>query len=130
MPKIRTRVMPTALAAALVLALSAPGASRADGHIDVKVVADWPVDIPGVEKVQLRRVEFAPGAELRNFEVEYNEFCNATQGEWAVTDLSDGSTALRTAGSRWRMPPKGTKVDIVNPGSVPAVQFVYRLIEE
>ena len=80
--------------------------------------------------MQLRRVEFQPGAKLTDFEVEYVDFCNATQGQWAVKNLSTGETALRTAGSRWRMPPKGTKVNIMNPGNEPAVQFVYRLIEE
>ncbi len=107
-----------------------PSKTWAAEGIDVKVVAEWPVDIPGVEMVQLRRVEFQPGASLTDFEVKFFEFCNATQGEWAVKNLSTGETALRTAGSRWRMPPKGTKVNITNRGNVPAVQFVYRLIEK
>ena len=98
--------------------------------IDVKVVAEWPVDIPGVEKVLLRRVEFQPGASLTDFEVKFVDFCNATQGEWAIKNLSTGETVLRTAGSRWRMPPKGTKVNITNTGNIPAVQFVYRLVEK
>lgn len=115
------------LAIALLLP---PGKGWAAEGIDVKVIAEWPVDLPGVERVQLRRVEFQPGATLENFEVSHYDFCNATQGEWAVTNLDDGTTALRTAGSRWRMPPKGTKVNITNPGNIPAVQFVYRLIEK
>lgn len=106
-----------------------PGKIWAAEGVDVEVVAEWPVDTPGVEKVQLRRVEFEPGASLTDFVVEHLDFCNATQGEWVITDLSTGETVLRTAGSRWRMPPKGTKVNINNPGSEPAVQFVYRLIE-
>ena len=107
-----------------------PSRTWAAEGIDVKVIAEWPVDIPGVEKIQLRRVEFQPGAALMDFEVKFFDFCNATQGEWAVKNLSTGATALRTAGSRWRMPPKGTKVNITNPGNTPAVQFVYRLIEK
>jgi hypothetical protein len=107
-----------------------PSRTWAAEGIDMKVIAEWPVDTPGVEMVQLRRVEFQPGASLTDFEVKFFEFCNATQGEWAVKNLSTGATALRTAGSRWRMPPKGTKVNITDPGNVPAVQFVYRLIEK
>lgn len=116
----------------LVLAalLVVPAQTWAAEGVDVKVIAEWPVDIPGVEMVQLRRVEFAPGATLTDFEVKFVEFCNATQGEWAIKNLSTGATALRTAGSRWRMPPRGTKVNITNPGNTPAVQFVYRLIEK
>ena len=119
------------LIACLVLALLiVPGKAFAAEGVDVKVIAEWPVDIPGVEKMQLRRVEFQPGATLSDFEVKFVDFCNATQGTWVLEDLSTGETNLRTAGSRWRMPPKGTKVNISNPGSEPAVQFVYRLIEE
>ncbi len=132
MLKSRTRAASamTSMLVAAFLFLPMPGwAAELPEGIDVKVIADWPVDTPGVEKIQLRRVEFQPGASLENFEVTYDEFCNATQGEWVVTNLSDGTTALRTAGSRWRMPPKGTKVNIANPGNVAAVQFVYRLIE-
>ncbi len=66
----------------------------------------------------------------RHLVQKFIEFCNATQGEWAVKNLSTGETALRTAGSRWRSPPKGIKVNITNTGNVPAVQFVYRLVEK
>ncbi len=107
-----------------------PSKTWAAEGIDVKVVAEWPVDIPGVEKVLLRRVEFQPGASLTDFEMKFIDFCNATQGEWMIKNLSTGETALHTAGSRWRMPPKGTKVNITNTGNIPAVQFVYRLIEK
>ena len=118
------------MAIALLILPSKSWSADPPEGIDVKIIAEWPVDTPGVEKVQLRRVEFQPGASLMDFEVKFFDFCNATQGEWAVKNLSTGATALRTAGSRWRMPPKGTKVNIVNTGSVPAVQFVYRLIEK
>ncbi len=106
-----------------------PGKSWAAEGIDVKVVAEWPIDIPGIEKMQLRRVVFQPGATI-DLTIEYVEFCNGTQGEWAVTIPVGGTTTLHTAGSRWRMPAKGTKITITNPGNVPAVQFIYRLIEK
>lgn len=109
------------------LVLLSQGSQAAEG-VDVKVVAEWPVDNPGVEKVLLRRVEFAPGATL-DVTMEHFDFCNATQGEWAVTNHSTGVTTLYVVGSRWRMPPKGTEVTVTNPGNEPAVQWVYRLIE-
>ncbi|MEE8506699.1 MAG: hypothetical protein V3S40_10840 [Kiloniellales bacterium] len=113
----------------LALILCLPGQSRAAEGIDVKVVAEWPVDIPGIEKMQLRRVVFQPGATI-DLTITHVEFCNGTQGEWAVTIPAGGQTTLHTAGSRWRMPAKGTKITVTNPGDVPAVQFVYRLIEK
>ena len=115
----------------LVLAalLVVPTQTWAAEGIDVKVVAEWPVDIPGIEKMQLRRVVFQPGATI-DLTITHVEFCNGTQGEWAVTIPAGGQTTLHTAGGRWRMPAKGTKITVTNPGNVPAVQFVYRLIEK
>ena len=107
-----------------------PSKTWAAEGIESKVVAEWPVDIPGIEKMQLRRVVFQPGVTLTDFEIKFVEFCNGTQGEWAVTIPVGGTTTLHTAGGRWRMPAKGTKITISNPGNIPAIQFVYRLIEK
>ncbi|MFQ5757632.1 MAG: hypothetical protein ACE5H7_16260 [Acidiferrobacterales bacterium] len=117
------------LAIALLILPSKSWAAELPEGIDVKVVAEWPVDIPGVEKMQLRRVEFQPGATI-DLTIKYVEFCNGTQGEWAVTIPAGGTTTLHTAGGRWRMPAKGTKITVSNPGNTPAIQFVYRLIEK
>ena len=106
-----------------------PSKSWAAEGIESKVVAEWPVDIPGVEKMQLRRVEFQPGATV-DLTIKHVEFCNGTQGVWAVTIPAGGTTTLHTAGGRWRMPAKGTKITVSNPGNIPAIQFVYRLIEK
>ncbi len=105
-----------------------PSKTWAAEGIESKVVAEWPVDIPGIEMMQLRRVVFQPGATI-DLTIKHVEFCNGTQGEWAVTIPAGGQTTLHTAGGRWRMPAKGTKITVTNPGDVPAVQFVYRLIE-
>ena len=118
-----------ALSFVLAVLLSLSEQSWAAEGIDVKVVAQWPVDNPGVEKVLLRRVEFQPGATL-DFTMKHIDFCNATQGTWSVTSHAQNTTTVYVAGSRWRMPPKGTKVTVTNPGNVPAVQWVYRLIEK
>ncbi len=107
-----------------------PSKTWAAEGIESKVVAEWPVDIPGIEKMQLRRVVFQPGVTLTDFEIKFVEFCNGTQGEWAVTIPAGGKTTLHTAGGRWRMPAKGTKITVSNPGNIPAIQFVYRLIEK
>ena len=101
---------------------------RAQDGIAAGDVAEWPVDIPGLEKVVLQRFEFAPGASME-VTIEAYEFCNGTQGEWTVTDHSTGVTTIYAPGSRWRMPPKGTKVTVANNGNVAAVQYVYMLSE-
>lgn len=132
MLKLRSSAVIAALSIVLALFLFFPAqgwAAELPEGIDVKVVAEWPIDNPGVEKMLLRRVEFQPGATI-DLTVQHFEFCNATQGEWAVTNHTTGVTTLRVAGGRWRMPDKGTKVTVTNPGNVPAVQWVYRLIEK
>ena len=109
--------------------LTLPQAVEAQEGIVGIDVAEWPIDNPGVEKVVLQRFEFAPGASME-FTMEAYEFCNGVQGEWTVTDHTTGVTTIYAPGSRWRMPPKGTKVTVANNGSVPAVQFVYLLVEK
>ncbi len=118
-----------ALSFVLAVLLSLPAQSWAAENTSAKVIAECPVDNPGVEKVLLRRVEYQPGAS-KDVTVKHFDFCNATQGTWSVTNHADNTTTVYVAGSRWRMPPKGTKVTVANPGNVPAVQWVYRLIEK
>ena len=113
---------------AFMLFLLPQGVEAQEGIVGVDV-AEWPIDNPGVEKVVLQRFEFAPGASME-FAIEAYEFCNGVQGEWTVTNHSTGVTTIYGPGSRWRMPAKGTKVTVANNGSVPAVQFVYMLVEK
>ncbi len=123
------KVFRTCLAVSTIVLFLLPQGVEAQEGIVAKDVAEWPVDNPGVEKVVLQRFEFAPGASMDDTIKNY-EFCNGVQGEWTVTDHSTGVTTVYAPGSRWRMPPKGTKVTVANHGSVPAVQFVYMLVEK
>jgi len=97
--------------------------------IEVTVAAEYPVDIPGIEKVVLKRFTFQPGASL-DLTVDETAFCNATQGTFVFVDHDLGITTVYEAGSRWAMPEKGTKITVSNPGNVPAVQWVYGLVEK
>ena len=115
--------------AALAFVLLVPLGIHAQEGITATDVAEWPVDIAGVEKVVLQRFEFAPGASM-DLTIEAYEFCNGVQGEWTVTDHSTGVTTVYAPGSRWRMPLKGTNVTVANNGNVPAVQYVYMLAEK
>ncbi|MFQ6016588.1 MAG: hypothetical protein ACE5KF_00175 [Kiloniellaceae bacterium] len=122
----RTSLVVGPFLAALLLLFPMQGWS-AEG-IEVKVVAEYPVNIPGIEKILLRKVNFQPGASV-DLTVEHVEFCSATQGIWSVVDHTNGTTTIYTAGSRWA-PEKGAKVTVSNPGDEPAEQWVYRLIEK
>ena len=97
--------------------------------VEVQVVAEYSVTIPGIEKVQLRKVTLQPGAILENIPVNDTDFCSETQGTLTVVDHKNGTTTLYAAGSRWA-PEKGITATISNAGDVPAVMWVYRLIEK
>lgn len=87
------------------------------------------MDIPGIEKVELKKITLEPGAILANFPVKDQIFCNATQGVISVIDHTSGTSTLYTAGSRWA-PRKGGIFTISNPGEVTHVHWVYALIEK
>ncbi len=96
--------------------------------VGAQVVAEYAVDIPGVEKVERRQLSLAPGASWE-FELEDTLFCNATQGVIVVVDLTLGTSTLYTVGSRWA-PNKGSTVFISNPGDETHVHWALALIEK
>ncbi len=122
-------IVPTVFAAALLL-LPAKGWSQdLPEGVEFQVVAEYAVDIPGVEKATLGKLSLAPGAKWENLPIENTEFCNATQGVISVVDHTLGTSNLYTPGSRWA-PHKGSSVTITNPGDVTHVHWVLALIEK
>lgn len=94
--------------------------------VGVAIVATYPVDLPGIEKVELRKVTLEPGATWE-LTVKDNFFCNVTQGMISVFDHGAGTTTLYTPGSRWA-PIKGNTVTVTNPGDETHVHWVYAMI--
>lgn len=121
-------IVPTVFAAALLL-LPAKGWSQdLPEGVEAQVVAEYAVDIPGVEKVDLRTLSLAPGAKW-GFTIEDTIFCNATQGVISVVDHTLGTSNLYTQGSRWA-PRKGSNVTVSNPGDETHVHWALALIEK
>ena len=115
-----------------VLLLAFPMQSWSQGlpeGVEVTVVAEYSVKIPGIEKVQLRKVTLQPGAILENISAKHTDFCQVTQGMVTVVDHGQRTTTVYVAGSRFA-PEKGTTMTVSNPGDVPGVVWVYRLIEK
>ena len=92
--------------------------------VTVDVVATYASAIPGVEKVELKKVTLAPGAKLENFPLGTVDFCNSTQGIIRVTDETDGTTNIYAPGSRWQ-PIMGHTASISNPGTETHIHWVY-----
>lgn len=92
------------------------------------VVAEYAVDIPGVEMVTLGKFTMEPGVVWADYPQALKEFCQVTQGTWAVTVQETGTTNVYPVGSYFS-PPKGVTLTIANVGDEVAVQWVYSLIE-
>ena len=119
-----------AFLAAILLFLPGKGwAAELPEGVDVQVMAEYAVDIPNVEKVELRRIVLEPGATLANIPINDQVFCTATQGVISVVDHTDGSTTMYATGSRWA-PGKGHTFTLTNPGDVTHEHWVYAIIEK
>ncbi len=129
MLRISSLLISTAfLAAVLLIAPSKGRAAELPEGVKVQTVAEYSVDVSGLQKVVMRKIILEPGA---TWEVTVNDqvFCNVTQGSILVVDHEAGSSALYTTGSRWA-PVKGNTVTISNPGDETHVHWVYALIEK
>ncbi len=96
--------------------------------LSMAIVAEYKSEIPGIDKVQLRKISLQPGAEAA-FTIDAQLFCHATDGTILVVDNTRGTSTMYTAGSRWA-PTRGATVDISNPGDDIHVHWVYALIEK
>ena len=121
-------ISPAFLAAVLLIAPSKGRAAELPEGVTYQTVAEYSVDVSGLEKVVLRKIILEPGA---TWEVTVNDqvFCNVTQGSILVVDHEAGSSTLYTTGSRWA-PTKGNTVTISNPGDETHVHWIYALIEK
>ena len=117
------------LAIALLLSPAQSWSQDLPEGVGMEVVATYPVDLSGIEKVELRKVTLEPGAILKNFTVKDQFFCHVTQGEILIVNQASGASVLYSAGSRWA-PVKGSTVTISNPGDVTHVHWVYAMIEK
>ena len=129
MLRISSLLISTAfLAAVLLIAPSKGWAAELPEGVTYQTVAEYSVDVSGLEKVMMNKLILEPGA-MWEFTVNNQVFCNVTQGSILVVDHEAGSSTLYTTGSRWA-PTKGNTVTISNPGDETHVHWIYALIEK
>ncbi len=124
----RTSVLLGALmfAAALMLMATAATAGKLPEGMSVKVLAEFPSEIPGIEKVVLKEMRLEPGAKRENYVVGATVLCTVIQGE--LTGVWGGKTVFYGPGSRFTVP-KGTKIQgIYNNGRELHVQRIWKLV--
>lgn len=67
--KGRTSVLLTTVMLAVALMTTAVSAAELPEGVTFKVLAEFPSDIPGIEKVQLQELRLEPGAKWENITV-------------------------------------------------------------
>ncbi|MDT8343056.1 MAG: hypothetical protein RQ752_01375 [Thermohalobaculum sp.] len=94
--------------------------------VDVDIVEEYTADVPGVEKVQLRKMTLAPGATLANFTISDQLYCMAAEGDISVVDHTRGTAATYSTGDHWTYP-AGTYT-LSNPGAVEHAHYFYAMV--
>lgn len=112
----------------LVTASDAYPVELPDG-VTATVIAEFPSEVPFLEKVRLVKVVLQPGAVLDNILVENEEYCRLEQGQLTRTNHNTGITQVFTIGSLWTSS-KSTRHTVTNTGDIDAIMWVYQLIEK
>ena len=114
----------------VLLFLPAQGRSQdvAEG-VSVVVISEVDVDSPGIEKVLLMKVTMQPGKAWEDVPLDNLEFCHLTEGSYTIVVHDLEITNTYTVGARW-FNRKGWTISLYNKGDVPAVQWVYQIVEK
>jgi hypothetical protein len=116
-------------AASLAFAfLAVPGTGQAGlpEGVTIEVIAEYPSETPGVEKILFRRIVLKPGVSW-TLTVPAQSVCQGTKGELEVVDHTTGETFNFKAGDRWYTVP-GHEVTLTNRGSGDHEHLFYTLI--
>jgi len=116
-------------AASLAFAfLAVPGTGQAGlpEGVTIEVIAEYPSQTPGVEKILFRRIVMKPGASM-SFTEPAQSLCQGTKGELEVVDHTTGETFIFKAGDRWDTSP-GHEVTLTNRSSVDHEHLFYTLV--
>ena len=116
-------------AASLAFAfLAVPGTSQAGlpEGVTIEVIAEYPSETPGVEKILFRKIVLKPGVSW-TLTVPAQSVCQGTKGELELVDHATGETFVLKAGDRWSTIP-GHEVTLSNRGTVDHEHLFYTLV--
>jgi hypothetical protein len=118
-----------AAASLVIVFLAVPSTGHAAGlpeGVSIDVLAEYPSQTPGLEKILFRKMTLKPGASW-TLTVPAQSLCQGTKGELEVTDQTTGKTHMFKVGDRWDTSP-GHKVTLSNKGSVDHEHLFYTMI--
>ena len=116
-------------AASLAFAfLAVPGTGQAGlpEGVTIEVIAEYPSQTPGVEKILFRRIVMKPGASM-SFTEPAQSLCQGTKGELEVVDHTSGETIVHKAGDRWDTSP-GHEITLTNRGTIDHEHLFYTMV--
>ena len=118
-----------AVASLAIAFLAVPSTSHAAGlpeGVTIEVLAEYPSETPGVEKILFRKITLKPGASW-SLTVPAQSLCQGTKGVLEVDDQTSGETFTFKAGDRWYTSP-GHKVTLSNKGTVDHEHLFYTMV--
>ena len=121
----RLLIATTFLAIAL-LAVPGQGWAGLPEGVTVKLIAEYPTKVSGLEKILFRKITLKPGASW-TFTVPAQSLCQGTKGVLEVVDQTAGKTYTFKTGDRWDTSP-GHKVTLSNKGTVDHEHLFYTMI--
>ena len=115
----------TFLAVALLAVPSKGWAGMPEGVI-IDAIAEYPSEVPGLEKILLRKITLKPGASW-SLTVPEQSVCQGIKGVLQVVNKTTGKISIFNAGDRWSTVP-GHEVTLNNNGTVDHEHLFYTLI--
>ncbi|NRB18616.1 MAG: hypothetical protein HRU33_13875 [Rhodobacteraceae bacterium] len=112
-----------------ITSLAVPGTGQAQdvaAGVAIEVMAEYPSNTAGVEKILFRKITLKPGASWSTT-VPAQSVCQGTMGELLVVNHTTGAEVTFKAGDRWSTIP-GHQVTLSNPGSIDHEHLFYTLI--
>ena len=94
--------------------------------VTIDVLAEYPSETSGVEKILFRKITLKPGASW-TLTVPAQSLCQGTKGELEVVDQTSGETFNFKVGDRWYTTP-GHKVTLSNKGTVDHEHLFYTMV--
>jgi len=114
------------LAFAFLAVPSTGHAAELPEGVTIDVLAEYPSETSGVEKILFRKITLKPGASW-TLTVPAQSLCQGTKGESEVVDQTSGETFNFKAGDRWYTTP-GHEVTLSNKGTVDHGHLFYTMV--
>ena len=118
----------TTFLAVALLAVPNKGWAGVPEGVTIDVIAEYPSEVPGLEKILLRKITLKPGVSW-SLTVPAQSVCQGIKGVLQVVNKTTGKISIFNAGDRWSTVP-GHEVTLNNNGTVDHEHLFYTLIEK